>query len=169
MAQHKPHGGGRSLLPPFTVKRALSKGYGEVSLAGEPLGRAFVVFGLLAGGVEEVQFFGTVLMETPTHFISISLGHRRHVFLSTYRASIYKDSSSSYDHNDKMLDDKIQGEEASEPCLAGKRRKKTEKSSSALPPKPRKLVAHKKLMKGAFKTRTVRVLHVKELSVFDSA
>ncbi|CAN7067012.1 unnamed protein product [Brassica rapa subsp. trilocularis] len=73
-------------------------------------------------------------METPTHFISISLGHRRHVF---------KDSSSSYDHNDKMLDDKIQGEEASEPCLAGKRRKKTEKSSSALPPKPRKLVAHK--------------------------
>ena len=52
--------------------------------AGETLGRAFMVFGLVAGGVEEVQFFGTVLMETPTHLISISLGrhHRRGNMLS---------------------------------------------------------------------------------------
>uniref|UniRef100_M4EVW3 Uncharacterized protein n=1 Tax=Brassica campestris TaxID=3711 RepID=M4EVW3_BRACM len=67
-----------------------------------------MVFGLVAGGVEEVQFFGTVLMETPTHLISISLGrhHRR-------------EGSSSYDQNDK-----IQGKEASEPCLAGRKEKK---------------------------------------------
>ncbi|CAF2100108.1 unnamed protein product [Brassica napus] len=26
---HKPHGGGRSLLPPFIVKWASSEGYGE--------------------------------------------------------------------------------------------------------------------------------------------
>ncbi|CAG7905505.1 unnamed protein product, partial [Brassica rapa] len=32
LSQHKPHGGGRSLLPPFTVKRGLSKGYGKDSL-----------------------------------------------------------------------------------------------------------------------------------------
>ncbi|WZZ24429.1 hypothetical protein YC2023_007830 [Brassica napus] len=44
--------------------------------ACEPLGRAFVVFGLLAG-VEEGQFFGTVLMETPTRIIFISLGRYR--------------------------------------------------------------------------------------------
>lgn len=54
-----------------------------------------------------------------------------------------KDSSSSNDQKDKILDDKIQGEEASEPCPTGKRRKETERSRSALPPKPRKLVAHK--------------------------
>ncbi|KAG2323050.1 hypothetical protein Bca52824_016263 [Brassica carinata] len=40
------------------------------------------------------------------------------------------DSSSSYYQSDE-----IQGEEASELCLAGKRRKETERSSSALPPK----------------------------------
>ena len=34
-----------------------------------------------------------------------------------------------------MLDDEIQGEEASEPSL--KRRKETERPSSALPPNPR--------------------------------
>ncbi|KAG5406898.1 hypothetical protein IGI04_013017 [Brassica rapa subsp. trilocularis] len=56
LAEHKPHGGGRSLLLLLSVKRALSEVYDEDSLAGEPLGRAFVVFGLLAG-VEEVQFF----------------------------------------------------------------------------------------------------------------
>ncbi|KAF3611118.1 hypothetical protein DY000_02050325 [Brassica cretica] len=27
LAQHKPYGGGRSLLQPFTVKRDLSEGY----------------------------------------------------------------------------------------------------------------------------------------------
>nr|VDC80045.1 unnamed protein product [Brassica rapa] len=53
------------------------------------------------------------------------------------------DSSSSYDQNDKMCDDEIQGEETSEPCLARKRRKETERSSYALSPKPRKLVAHR--------------------------
>lgn len=55
---------------------------------------------------------------------------------------VQKDSFSSY-QKDKILDDKIQGEEASEPCPTGKRRKETERSKSALPPKPRKLVAHK--------------------------
>ncbi|CAF1700203.1 unnamed protein product [Brassica oleracea] len=45
--------------------------------------------------------------------------------------------------NDKMCDDEIQGEDASEPCLARKRRKETERSSYALSPKPRKLVAHR--------------------------
>ncbi|KAJ4917024.1 Uncharacterized protein Rs2_02574 [Raphanus sativus] len=76
-------------------------------------------------------------------------------------------SSSSYDQNDEMLDDEIQGEEASEPCLAGKRRKETERSSSVLLPKPTKLIAHrvKKLQVG-LKTRIVRILHVKELNVF---
>lgn len=34
-----------------------------------------------------------------------------------------------------MLDDEVQEEEASEPSLSGKRRKKTERPSSALPPK----------------------------------
>ncbi|WZZ39920.1 hypothetical protein YC2023_036179 [Brassica napus] len=42
-----------------------------------------------------------------------------------------------------MCDDEIQGEDASEPCLARKRRKETERSSYALSPKPRKLVAHR--------------------------
>lgn len=36
-----------------------------------------------------------------------------------------------------MLDNEIQGEEAPEPSLAGKRRKETERPSSALPQKPR--------------------------------
>ncbi|KAG2241998.1 hypothetical protein Bca52824_043347 [Brassica carinata] len=66
-------------------------------------------------------------METPTHFISISLGRHHRC-----------EGSSSYDQNDK-----IQGEKASEPCLAGKKRKETERLSSALPPITRKLVAHK--------------------------
>ncbi|KAL0661748.1 hypothetical protein Bca4012_098585 [Brassica carinata] len=83
------------------------------------------------------------------------------------------------------------GEEASEPCLAGKRRKETKRSSSALPPKPTKLIAHgvhvwqffiqkeddstKKAivvsvnfqkLKVELKTHIVRVLQAKELNVF---
>ncbi|KAF2558214.1 hypothetical protein F2Q68_00017529 [Brassica cretica] len=37
LAQHKPYGGGRSLLQPFTVKRDLSEGYVKDSVRGNEL------------------------------------------------------------------------------------------------------------------------------------
>ncbi|KAH0932748.1 LOW QUALITY PROTEIN: hypothetical protein HID58_009865 [Brassica napus] len=71
----------------------------------------------------------------------------RHLMLTDSSLLIRFNDSNSLDEltelNDKMCDDEIQGEETSEPCLARKRRKETERSSYALSPKPRKLVAHR--------------------------
>ncbi|KAH0914019.1 hypothetical protein HID58_028465 [Brassica napus] len=43
LSQHKPHGGGRSLLPPFTVKRGM-KVVGESDMTDELLMRQLLKF-----------------------------------------------------------------------------------------------------------------------------